>query len=218
MAMVSNEDGSQKWTWTLGPARLFTVSSLRSHIDNIILPCSDGNWMWNPLVSGKLNILAWRACKGRLPSMDNLFKYGISSSNWCKMCNAAPESTDHIFVGCVVSREVWLQVCKWWRLLDCSYNSCRELLDCKLKIGGHQRLLMIHEAIMLVFMWVIWSYRNVKAHGSNAKSHTMLASEVQALSHLWINARKRRGQNICWNEWCSDPVQEPMSVVFFLSC
>nr|KAJ0220562.1 hypothetical protein LSAT_V11C200090910 [Lactuca sativa] len=181
---VSNEDGSQKWTWTLSPAGLFTVSSLRSHIDNITLPFSDGNWMWNPLVPGKLNILAWRAGKDRLPSMDNLFKYGINSSNLCKMCNAAPESADHIFVGCLVSKEVWLQ------------------------IGGHQRLLRIHEAIMLVFMWVIWRYRNVKAHGPNAKSHTMLASEVQALSHLWINARKRRCQNLCWNEWCSDPVLE----------
>nr|KAJ0209170.1 hypothetical protein LSAT_V11C400176000 [Lactuca sativa] len=89
---VSNVDDSQKWTWSLDPSGLFTVSSLRSHINNIILPYSDGNWTWNPLVPGKINILAWRAGKGKLPSMDNLFKFGISSTNLCKMCNVAPES------------------------------------------------------------------------------------------------------------------------------
>nr|KAJ0204667.1 hypothetical protein LSAT_V11C500231070 [Lactuca sativa] len=223
---VSNTDYSSKWTWSLDPSGVYILLSLSSHIDNLFLPHSVGRWVWNPLVPGKINILAWRAGKGKLPTMNNIFKLGISSTNLCKMCNDASESVDHIFVGCSVTREVWLQVCKWWRLLDSSHSSCWGLLDCKVgvtgatpghqgkpslcksRIGGHQRPLVIHESIMLVFMWVIWKYRNALAHGQSSKSQTVLASEVQALSHLWTNARKRRGQNLSWYDWCFDPVWE----------
>ncbi|CAI9300939.1 unnamed protein product [Lactuca saligna] len=101
----------------------------------MVLPHSNDRWIWNLLVPGKINILAWRVCQGRLPCMENLFKLGISSSDLCPMCHEAPETVDRIFVGCPISKEVWLQACSWWRLLELSPNSCRELLDCKDLLG-----------------------------------------------------------------------------------
>nr|KAJ0221738.1 hypothetical protein LSAT_V11C200067050 [Lactuca sativa] len=209
---VVNVDGSRKWTWSLESSRVYTVSSLRSHIDNLVLPHSDGIWVWNPLVPDKVNILAWRVCHGKFPCMVNLFNLGISSTNVCKLCHEAPESEDHIFMGCLISSEVWSHVCRWWRALDLSPSSCRELLDCKNRLNGHQRLKELYEAIMLVFMWVIWRFRNSKAHALNSNSisisKAVLAYEVQAYLHLWINARKRRGHNLRWLDWYCDPILE----------
>nr|KAJ0200540.1 hypothetical protein LSAT_V11C600316150 [Lactuca sativa] len=46
----------------------------------------------------------------------------------------------------------------------------------KARLRGHHRLSKIHEGIRLVFMWVIWGYRNSKAHSSNSnrKPHAAL--------------------------------------------
>nr|KAJ0209709.1 hypothetical protein LSAT_V11C400167150 [Lactuca sativa] len=132
-----NADGSLKWTWSLESSGVYSVSSLRFHFDNLVHPHkSDDTWVWNPLVPGKLNVLAWRVGLGKLPCMENLYRIGVSSSNLCRMCNEAPESEDHIFVGCPVSREIWLQLSNWWRLLEHSPNSCRELLNCKNQLGA----------------------------------------------------------------------------------
>nr|KAJ0208896.1 hypothetical protein LSAT_V11C400208010 [Lactuca sativa] len=133
----------------------------------------------------------------------------VGSSDLCPMCHEAPETVDHIFMGCPVSKEVWLQVCSWWRLLEHSPSSCRELLDCKELLGGHQRLKVVQEAIMLV-LWVIWRFINSKTHAlnSNSISKLVLAYEVQAHSHLWINAQNQKGQNLRWIEWCCDPIFE----------
>nr|KAJ0212224.1 hypothetical protein LSAT_V11C400158780 [Lactuca sativa] len=166
--LVTNAIGSSKWTWSLDPSRVYTVSSMRSHIDNLVLTHSDGRWNWNPLVPGKWITSLW--------DVGSQEKFGFK--------------------------------CEIGGVLDSSHSSCRGLLDCKSRIGGHQRLLVLHEAIMLVFLWVVWRYINALAHGPSIKSHTVLASEVQVLSHLWINARKRRGQNLSWYDWCFDPVLE----------
>ena len=174
---VLNIDGSSKWIWSLDPSGEYIVSSLQNYFDKLVLPQSNDSWMWNPLVPGKLNILAWRVYQGKLPCMDNLFKLGISSSNLCKICHEAPKTDDHIFVGCPVSKDVWLQVCSWWRLLDPSPASYRELLKGEYMVGGDQRLKMFHEAITLVFLWIIWRFRNKKAHDLNPifVSKTVLA-------------------------------------------
>ncbi|CAI9301128.1 unnamed protein product [Lactuca saligna] len=150
-----NPNGVLKWSWSLEPSGVYSVGSLRCHIDKLSLPASDGIWSWNPPTPGKLNILAWRICHSKLPTMVNLSKIGICSSNLFRICHGAPESKQQIFLECADYREVWQLICKWWRLLDYPLVSTRDLLQCKGNIAGHQRLAWIHKAIMVTFKWVI---------------------------------------------------------------
>ncbi|CAI9276621.1 unnamed protein product [Lactuca saligna] len=53
LRQVQNVDGSRKWTWSLESSGVYTVSSMRSLIDNMVLPHSGKIWKWNPLVPGK---------------------------------------------------------------------------------------------------------------------------------------------------------------------
>lgn len=99
-----------------------------------------------------------------------------------------------------------------WSIYSLQFVICYTV---KKRIGGHQRLPKICEAIMLVFIWVC-KYRNFKDHAPNlnSKSHSALAYEVQRLSFLWINARKRKGQNLRWFEWQCDPVMASFFSLF----
>ena len=103
----------------------------------------------------------------------------------------------------------------WNILLHQSVTCC----NVKKKIGGHQRLARIHEAIMLIFIWVIWKYRNLKAYSpipisKSQSAPPALAYKVKSLSILWINARKRKGHNLRWFEWQCDPVMASFFSLF----
>ncbi|KAL7603675.1 hypothetical protein Lser_V15G17787 [Lactuca serriola] len=50
---VVDVDGSRKWRRSLESSGVYTVSLLRSHIDNLVFPHIDDRWMWNPLVPSK---------------------------------------------------------------------------------------------------------------------------------------------------------------------
>lgn len=86
--------------WKLEASSVYIVSSLRCYIDNKILPKSNNCWNWNCLVPGKVNILAWRVCHGRLPTKENLYKIGIGPNPLCALCNQHVESESHLFTTC----------------------------------------------------------------------------------------------------------------------
>nr|KAJ0225680.1 hypothetical protein LSAT_V11C100033170 [Lactuca sativa] len=95
--------------------------------------------------------------------------------------------------GCPISMEVWQLICKWWRMSDYPPASTRNLLQCKENIEGHQMLARIHEAIRLTFIWVIWKYRNLKAHSPTpiSKSQSTLAYEIKVNCFIWRAIQKK---------------------------
>lgn len=92
--------------------------------------------------------------------------------------------------------------------MDPNIQSIGDLLNCKKLLKGHKRLSNIHEGIMLVFLWVVWTFRNLKAHSSGVKPLSVLVYEVQSKSTFWFNARKRNGEPPRLADWCCDPVLE----------
>nr|KAJ0221837.1 hypothetical protein LSAT_V11C200096370 [Lactuca sativa] len=91
--------------WSLEPSK-YSVSSLRDCIDNASFPQSNGCWSWNNFVTGRLNIFTWRICHRKLPTMENISKFGISNSTACKMCNNATENEDPVFVVCSITKSI----------------------------------------------------------------------------------------------------------------
>ncbi|KAJ4881601.1 Reverse transcriptase zinc-binding domain protein [Raphanus sativus] len=44
----------------------------------------------------------------RCPTRDRILQWGLSTDGNCLLCNAAPESRDHIYYACAFSSEVWI--------------------------------------------------------------------------------------------------------------
>ncbi|XP_074298300.1 uncharacterized protein LOC141629152 [Silene latifolia] len=64
--------------------------------------------LWNLRCSPKLPLLVWRIVHNILPSLVNLSVRGLQVSTSCVFCHSFPESLDHLFRSCSVSRHVWL--------------------------------------------------------------------------------------------------------------
>ncbi|XP_057529827.1 uncharacterized protein LOC130808368 [Amaranthus tricolor] len=56
-------------------------------------------------------VCMWQAILNRLHTIDRLWKWGMSWDPMCRLCNAAPETRDHLFGDCVFIRKVKAFVC-----------------------------------------------------------------------------------------------------------
>lgn len=208
LQLSSDANGTPKWSWILEKSGVYSVSSYRNYVDMLTLPVSQPCWHWNSLVPRKVNVLAWRTSHRRLPTLVNLERVGICRVSLCKICGAEPEDEDHIFTRCPLAAYVWSELGHWWHFLDPSPASVTELLQAKQGFAGPANLTNIHEAIILVFIWAMWSFRNKAIFKQVIKNQFEIVAEIQILSHLWFNARKRRGCPLNWLAWRADPVLE----------
>nr|KAJ0218832.1 hypothetical protein LSAT_V11C300154990 [Lactuca sativa] len=138
---------------------IVNLHNLLRFIDETTLPKAPASsWEWNNLVPGKVNILAWRICHSRLPTRVNLNKRGIVLVTTCPLCNIAEESESHLLTECSISQEVWSCIQKWWYMFPSSFDSLNEMLHCRNLALSRGNLHQIQEAIMLIYMWVIWKW------------------------------------------------------------
>ncbi|PWA33959.1 hypothetical protein CTI12_AA623660 [Artemisia annua] len=67
----------------------------------------------------KVNINTWRLCFDRLPTRCNLDARGVDlDSTRCPICDGDLESSQHLFVECLVASSLWKIVTTWWGLND----------------------------------------------------------------------------------------------------
>ncbi|KAL4559965.1 hypothetical protein LXL04_032112 [Taraxacum kok-saghyz] len=194
--------------WKLEKSGKFTLGSLRRHIDENSLTSEITEWDWHNLLPRKVNILAWRVAHGRLPTNANLVKRGIGTNQICTLCKTEQETEQHLFVECDIAKEVWAGVKLWWHNLPsqpiCIGDMTKWRKDSNRDRNGDKNFLQ--PAVILTFIWVMWSFRNKKAHTNSLDSYKGLANEIQSLSFLWISSLIQK-KKIDWTEWCSDPLQ-----------
>ncbi|GJS24794.1 RNA-directed DNA polymerase, eukaryota [Tanacetum coccineum] len=117
-------DSNDRWTWNLEGSGLFSVKSARRVIDESLLPSAGVPTRWIKITPTKVNILAWRVCLNKIPTRFNLLIKGIDIPTiLCPFCNAAAESTSHIFFSCLLARQIRSKVLRWWKLDDIPLDS-----------------------------------------------------------------------------------------------
>ncbi|GJZ29954.1 RNA-directed DNA polymerase, eukaryota [Tanacetum coccineum] len=152
---------SDRWLWSLSSSRDFSVSTVRSYIDEFILPKLDTPTRWINLVPIKLNINAWKIRLDRLPNRFNLSSRGIDIPTiMCPLCNESAETTSYVFFSCQLARQVLSKVCRWWDLDYSRVNSYDDwllwLTDSRLSKLKKE----IFEGVCYVSWWLIWKFRN----------------------------------------------------------
>ncbi|KAF6151031.1 hypothetical protein GIB67_016509 [Kingdonia uniflora] len=64
-------------------------------------------YLWRPSSSPQLSNLAWKIFQKSLPTDDIIQKRAITLVSQCSLCKAELESTQHLFLNCPFSQNVW---------------------------------------------------------------------------------------------------------------
>ena len=63
--------------------------------------------LWRLQVPHKVRHFTWRACRGILPTKENLFRKGIQLDVCCEECKEDVEFVGHLLWSCSRAKEVW---------------------------------------------------------------------------------------------------------------
>ena len=97
---------------------------------SIIAPNDHGNFswksIWKPKVPLRVAYLLWTVALGKILTTDNLRKQNIILVSWYCMCKADGETIDHLFLHCLLARELWAAV---FNLFGMSWVMPRRVID-----------------------------------------------------------------------------------------
>ncbi|GJZ55138.1 RNA-directed DNA polymerase, eukaryota [Tanacetum coccineum] len=115
---------TDRWVWSGDGTGQFSVSSARQIIDRRTLIVEDVQTRWLKEVPIKVNIFVWKMLLNKLPTRVNLSKRGleVESLNCC-ICDNSPESLFHVMFECMVAKDVWRLIERWWKI-DLPQNYC----------------------------------------------------------------------------------------------
>ncbi|GKC47199.1 RNA-directed DNA polymerase, eukaryota [Tanacetum coccineum] len=72
---------------------------------------------WIKAVPIKVNIHAWKVRMDCLPTRLNISRRGIDiPSILCPVCGSVTESSSHLFFDCLVAKDNFCKICRWWEV------------------------------------------------------------------------------------------------------
>ncbi|GJU43299.1 hypothetical protein Tco_1200565 [Tanacetum coccineum] len=138
----------------------FSVSSVRSLIDDKILEVFGPKTRWIKYVPIKVNILAWRIKLDYLPTCLNLSR-----------------------------RDLYKNIARWWEVNMTELSSYEEWWNWFSNLCFPSKLKMVFEGVFYITWWLVWNYRNKSIFGPNLQPKARLFDDIVAFSFTWCRSR-----------------------------
>jgi len=197
-----NEDG---WTCGITDDGMYRVNALRYIIDSPQQTPTTEIIKWTHDVPLKVLCFVWRANLGRIPTVTELIKRGITVTSLnCTHCSTEEEDTIHALWSCTFAKTVWEWILRWCDLPTPDIDSIGDLLSFmnERRNGSVKRRDLI--PICYGTLWSIWKARCDWIFKQIRASPTKVADNVKSLVYTWVKHR-RHDCHYNWMEWCVSP-------------
>ncbi|XP_006579251.1 uncharacterized protein [Glycine max] len=102
---------TDSWEWTGDSSGNYSTRSAYNLIWEEIAGGQKEDWsmeLWKTKIPSKIAVFAWRLCRGRLPTKENLRKRHMQINNMlCPICSGAMEDESHLFLHCIKIQPIW---------------------------------------------------------------------------------------------------------------
>lgn len=195
-----------KDSWEWAGSSSFSIAEVKSYVKKHRDPGNFFKFKWVGWVPLKYQIFAWQAEMDRIPTVEALSKRNVFIPNdRCKLCDAALESSEHIFSGCSFSYGVWTKIWKWCGLNTVFVFHTKDLLLLYKQAPGDKWAKKIVQGIILVTFWLIWKARNEKTFRGIEPKVSFVVGSVKSMSYLWFKNRTKY-TDLSWQDWCNSPL------------
>lgn len=165
-------------------------------------------FIWKLKIPHKIKIFLWKVHLNIFPTNDFLVTRGILSESQigCNRYKKFPESSHHLFFGCVNNMNLWDSIASWWRIKSIPVNDlCFQALWSQAKCFPTKLLRSVWKVVISSALWSIWLSRNRIVFEEENTSHTSLMNLVQFQSKEWCVAFSLiHADATTW--WLSNPV------------
>ena len=108
--------------WIYSKKGLYSCAKTWEFIRLKCLKVSSWRVIWHYFSIPKHAFILWLAANDRLPTGENLTKWGLMGDNLCVFCRSCIEGEDHLFFLCSFSHWLWRQILNLRLISDPSLN------------------------------------------------------------------------------------------------
>lgn len=201
--------------WRLEESGFFPVKSMYKKLEVLMLEESTileeqgvvFDSIWKSPAPSKVVAFSWKLLHDRIPSKVNLaYRHVLppEASLNCDLCVGMAESTNHLFIHCAFSSEVWQGLFGW---LDFNFVLPPNLfIHWECWLGGESKK-KIHKGYRLIWhaaVWSIWRARNDRIFNNRLCGVAETVEAIKVLSWRWMLSCMNVPASLYY-EWCWSP-------------
>jgi len=149
--------------------------------------------LWQTKAPPKVKFFFWLALHGRLWTAARRARHGLQQTASCSLCGQQDETSDHLLLACVFSREVWFRLLSFTNLQKHAPGSDNTLADWWLGTRNvvHADVRKPFDSIVFLVTWEIWKERNRRTFDGASRSCSLLLKRIQEEMESWVAAGYR---------------------------
>ncbi|GJR80769.1 hypothetical protein Tco_0151554 [Tanacetum coccineum] len=146
-------------------------------------------WRWTKLGSGEFTVASARSFIDDYILLNTNILTRWSPLVHIKVCDKGIESTDHLFFGCELDKEMMVEVRSWWSLDIPSINS---FLNWQVWFEALHMSKVKKDCLEVVFLtlwWHVWKFCNASLFAKKKPKRSLCMDIIFNYALLWINDR-----------------------------
>ena len=152
-------------TWAYSKNGSFSLQAaylIAKGLKSLSLETQSFNWVWKSETLPKIQFPLWLCFHDSLPTAQVLSSRGLTIDPVCKLCNKHFETIEHLFRGCEIAHQFWLQL----QTPHCYRNSFTLPFKAWLEVNCIDKLNVTVRGIpwRVLFpmgLWFLWTHRNI---------------------------------------------------------
>lgn len=147
-------------------------------------------YLWKKQVPSKVSFLLWAYMHDSVPTLTMLQHRGNNvASVRCHFCQEEDEDSDHLFVRCKFSHEIWMHFIKAFRMDWVMPSTLMGLFDVwtQCRLGGRSK--DVWEKIHYIIVWILWKERCGRSFGARHKTADKLILLIKQNAVLWLHEK-----------------------------
>jgi len=191
--VVLQQNIQDHWRWLLDPIHGYSVSGTYCFLTNIEELAADGllNDVWHKLVPTKVSLFAWCLLQDRIPTRSDLVRRHVLQpiDNLCVGRCGVCETSEHLFIGCGLFRNIWYLLCHCLGVSCVFPGSVKEHYFQFIHLAGLSRTSHFYlKVIWLACIWAIWKERNNCVFKNVVIDPLSIVEKVKLNSFLWLSS------------------------------
>ncbi|XP_019094856.1 PREDICTED: uncharacterized protein LOC109130093 [Camelina sativa] len=123
--------------------------------------------------------ICWVVAWNRLHTRDRLRSWGLNVPVLCTLCNAHPETRNHLFFQCDFANEIWrFFTNKMGLQAPSQFIHCLQWVH---TVSSNPNLVTILKLAFQASIYMIWKERNQRIHSSSSKTASVIIREIKTI-------------------------------------